>query len=176
MEPTQAMVNEYKLKQFAKAMFKVIDTKYAPKYALKVKIDHNNINKELKQKCAAHPYNVLGWTLTTFEKALVGKKNWKTDPVPFLWIKVAEKDGKYQHGYVLFGGTNYMSDKIQGAIDRVREQLLGTIEVNMMKINSIADLEIDPGTITYLDAEGNPKLRNVIGSKTILGLQADKQS
>lgn len=175
MEPTQAMVNEYKLKQFAKAMLKVIDTKYAPKYALKIKIDHNNINKELKQKCAAHPYNVLGWTLTTFEKALVGKKNWKTDPVPFLWIKVAEKDGKYQHGYVLLGGTNYMSDKIQGAIDRVREQLLGTIEVNMMKINSIADLEIDPSTITYIDAEGNPKLRNVIGSKTILGLQTEQK-
>lgn len=168
MEPTQAMVNEYKLKQFAKAMLKVIDTKYAPKYALKIKIDHNNINKELKQKCMAHPYNVLGWTLMTFEKALVGKKNWKTNPVPFLWIKVAEKDGKYQHGYVLLGGTNYMSDKIQGAIDRVREQLLGTIEVNMMKINSIADLEIDPSTITYIDAEGNPKLRNVISSKTLL--------
>lgn len=170
MEPTQAMVNEYKLKQFAKAMFKVIDTKYAPKYALKIKIDHNNINKELKQKCMAHPYNVLGWTLTTFEKALVGKKNWKTSPLPFLWIKVAEKDGKYQHGYVLLGGTNYISDKIQGAIDRVREQLLGTIEVNMMKINSIADLEIDTGTITYIDAEGNPKLRNIISSKTLLGL------
>ncbi len=170
MEPTQAMVNEYKLKQFAKAMCKVIDSKYNPKYALKIKIDHNNINKELKQKCMAHPYNVLGWTLTTFEKALVGKKNWKTNPVPFLWIKVAEKDGKYQHGYVVIGGTNYMSDKIQGAIDRVREQLLGTIEVNMIKINSIADLELDASTITYIDAEGNAKLRNVISSKTILGI------
>ena len=63
-----------------------------------------------------------------------------------------------------------MSDKIQGAIDRVREQLLGTIEVNMLKINSIADLEIDTATITYIDAEGNPKLRNVISSKTLLGL------
>ena len=170
MEPTPAMVNEYKQKQFVKAMYKVIDTKYAPKYALKIKIDHNNLNKELKQKCMAHPYNVLGWTLTTFEKALVGKKNWKTSPLPFLWIRVAEKDEKYQHGYVLLSGTNYMSDKIQGAIDRVREQLLGTIEVNMMKINSIADLEIDPGVITYIDAEGNAKLRNVISSKTILGL------
>ena len=39
MEPTPAMVNEYKLKQFAKAMYKVIDSKYAPKYALKIKID-----------------------------------------------------------------------------------------------------------------------------------------
>jgi len=170
MEPTPAMINEYKLKQFAKATFKVIDSKYAPKYALKIKIDHNSINKELKQKCMTHPYNVLGWTLTAFEKALVGKKNWKTEPLPFLWIKVAEKDGKYQHGYVLLGGTNYMSDKIQGAIDRVREHLLGTIEVNMMKINSIADLEIDPSAITYIDSEGNAKLRNIISFKTILGL------
>ena len=170
MEPTTAMVNEYKLKQFAKAMVKVIDAKYAPKYALKVKIDHNNINKELKQKCMAHPYNVLGWVLTAFEKYLVGKKNWKTSPMPFLWIKVAEKDGKYQHGYVILGGSHFISDKIQGAIDRVREQLLGTIEINIMKINSIADLEIDPTTITYIDAQGNPKLRNIIGSKTLLGL------
>lgn len=170
MEPTQSMVNEYKLKQFAKATFKVIDTKYAPKYALKIRIDHNNINKELKQKCMVHPYNVLGWTLTAFEKALVGKKNWKTSPLPFLWIKVSENDGKYQHGYVLLGGSNFMSDRIQGAIDRVREQLLGTIEVNIMKINSIADLGIDPATITYIDGEGNPKLRNIVSSKTILGI------
>ena len=170
MESTQAMVNEYKLKQFTKAMFEVIDKKYAPKFAIKVRIDHKNINKELKQKCMAHPYNVLGWTLTAFEKALVGKKNWKTEPVPFLWIKVMESDGKYQHGYVLLGGAHFMSDKIQGAIDRVREQLLGTIEMNIMKINSIADLEIDPSIITYVDGEGNPKLRNVIGSKTLLGL------
>lgn len=170
MEPTQAMVNEYKQKQFVKAIIKVIDTKYMPKYALKIKIDHNNINKELKQKCTAHPYNVLGWTLTAFEKALVGKKNWKEAPLPFLWIKAAEKEGKYQHGYVLLGGTNFMSDKIQGAIDRVREQLLGTIEVNMMKINSIADLELDPSTISYIDGEGNAKLRNIISSKTILGI------
>lgn len=162
--------NNSKAQQFAKALFKVIDTKYKPTHALKIKIDHNNINKDLKQKCATHPFNVLGWTLVNFEKALVGKKNWKTDPVPFLWIKVAEKEGKYQHGYVILGSGHGSSDKIQEAIDKAREQLLGTIEVNMLKINSIADLEIDPSLISYVDAEGNAKLRNIIPSKTILGL------
>lgn len=83
---------------------------------------------------------------------------------------MAENDGKYQHGYVLLGSTNFMSDRIQGAIDRLREQLLGTIEVNIMKINRIADFGIDANTITYIDAEGNPKLRNIISSKTILSI------
>jgi hypothetical protein len=162
--------NTQKAKQFALALFNAIDAKYQPTHALKIKIDHNNLNKDLKQKCAAHPYNVLGWTLVNFEKAMVGKKNWKTDHVPFLWIKVAEKEGKYQHGYVVLSGTNTQSDKIQEAIDKAREQLLGTIEVNLLKIRSIADLEIDPSLISYVDADGNAKLRNIVASKTILGI------
>lgn len=168
MTPENA--NGLKIRQFAVALFKAIDAKYKPTHALKIKIDHGNINKDLKQKCANHPYNVLGWTLVNFEKALVGKKNWKTDHIPFLWIKVAEKEGKYQHGYVVLGSDHFSSDKIQEAIDKAREQLLGTIEVNMLKIKSIADLEIDPGLISYVDTEGNAKLRNIIASKTILGL------
>ena len=164
--------NALKIKQFAAALFKAIDAKYKPTHALKIKIDHNNISKDLKQKCAAHPYNVLGWTLVNFEKALVGKKNWKTEPVPFLWIKVAEKEEKYQHGYVILSGSNTQSDKIQEAIDKAREQLLGTIEVNLLKIRSITDLEIDPTLVSYIDADGNAKLRNIIAAKTILGCQS----
>lgn len=162
--------NDLKIRQFTKAIYKVIDEKYKPSYALKIKIDHANINKELKQKCAAHPYNVLGWVLTSFEKALVGKKNWKTEHVPFLWIKVAEKEGKYQHGYVILSNVSNAAEKVQTAIDKAREQLHGTIDINIMKISGIANLELEPSLISYIDAEGNPKLRNIIPSKTILGI------
>ncbi|MBP5215759.1 MAG: hypothetical protein J6039_04300 [Alphaproteobacteria bacterium] len=170
MDTTQQNDKDVKIRNFARALYKVIDEKYKPSYIVKIKIDNNNINKQLKQKCAAHPYNVLGWVLTTFEKAMVGKRNWKTDHIPFLWIKVAEKEGKYQHGYVVLSNVNSMSGKIQGAIDRTRDELLGTIEMNMIRVNSVADLEIDPSIIAYKDAEGNPKLRNIIPSKTILGI------
>lgn len=170
MTTTTATPNDLKIKQFAKAIYKVIDTKYKPAFALKVKIDHANMSKDLKQKCVAHPYNVLGWALTAFEKGMVGKKNWKTEHIPFLWIKVAEKEGKYQHGYAVLSCDNQMSDKIQAAIDKMREQLYGTIEMNLVKIRSIADLELEPSLIAYIDAEGNPKLRNVIASNTILGI------
>ena len=171
---TSVSTNDTKIKQFAKAIYKVIDGKYKPTHALKIKIDHANISKDLKQKCSAHPYNVLGWALTAFEKGMVGKKNWKTDFIPFLWIKVAEKDGKYQHGYAILCNVNHLSDKIQSAIDRVREELFGSIEINLLKISSVADLEIDPSLIAYVDAEGNAKLRNVVPAKIILGLNEDK--
>ncbi|MEE6207435.1 MAG: hypothetical protein VZR95_05215 [Alphaproteobacteria bacterium] len=172
MTPTNS--NDLKLKQFAKAIFKVIDTKYKPTHAIKIKIDHGNISKDLKQKCAAHPYNVLGWALTTFEKGMVGKKNWKTDFIPFLWIKVAEKEGKYQHGYAILCNVNHLSEKIQSALDKAREQLFGTIDMSLVKINSVADLEIEPSLISYVDAEGNAKLRNVVSAKVILGINEDK--
>lgn len=162
--------NDAKIRRFAKAIFKVIDEKYKPTHAIKIKIDHANMNKDLKQKCMAHPYNVLGWALTAFEKGMVGKKNWKTDHIPFLWVKVAEKEGKYQHGYAILSNVNSMSDKIQEAIDKTREQLFGTIEMNMMKIRSVADLQLEPTLIAYVDKEGNAKLRNVIPSKVILGI------
>ena len=170
MAEDTAVSNDLKLKRFAKAIFKVIDEKYKPTHALKIKIDHANMSKELKQKCMAHPYNVLGWALTAFEKGMVGKKNWKTEHIPFLWIKVAEKEGKYQHGYALLCNVNHLSDKIQSAIDKTREQLLGTIEMNMMKIKSSADLQLEPSLIAYVDQQGNAKLRNVIPSKIILGI------
>lgn len=170
MAEETAVSNDVKIKRFAKAITKVIDEKYKPTHVIKIKIDHANMNKELKQKCAAHPYNVLGWALTAFEKGMVGKKNWKTEHIPFLWIKVAEKEGKYQHGYAVLSNVNHMSDKIQSAIDRAREQLLGTIDMNMMKISSIADLQLEPSLIAYIDKDGNAKLRNVVASKTILGI------
>lgn len=170
MAEDTAVSNEIKVKRFAKAICKVIDEKYRPAYVLKVKIDHSNMSKDLKQKCAAHQYNVLGWVLTAFEKAMVGKKNWKTEHVPFLWVKVAEKEGKYQHGYVILSCGNSAADKIQSAIDKVREQLLATIEINMMKIGSVTDLQLEPNLIAYVDKDGNAKLRNVIASKTILGI------
>ena len=92
---------------FARAVFKKIELQYAPKYVLKIKIDHSNLTKEQKQKCMAHPYNVMGWALTAFEKALVGKKNWKTDFLPFLLIKSAEKEGKYQQGYAILSSSRF---------------------------------------------------------------------
>ena len=170
MAEDTAVSNDIKIKRFAKAIFKVMDEKYKPTHVIKIKIDHANMNKELKQKCAAHPYNVLGWALTAFEKGMVGKKNWKTEHIPFFWIKVAEKEGKYQHGYAILCNVNSMSDKIQEAIDRAREQLLGTIEMNMMKISSMADLQLEPSLIAYVAPSGEAKLRNVIPSKVILGI------
>lgn len=174
MTPITANPNDLKIRQFASAIYKVIDSKYKPAYALKIKIDHGNMSKDLKQKCMAHPYNVLGWALTAFEKGFAGKKNWKTEHLPFIWIKVAEKDEKYQHGYAILCGGNYMGEKIQSAIDKAREQLNASVEMNLMKIRSIADLELEPSLIVYIDAQGNAKLRNVVSSQVILGLDGNR--
>jgi len=59
-------------------------------------------------------------------------------------------------------------------LDKAREQLYGTIDMSLVKINSVADLEIDPSLISYIDAEGNAKLRNVVPAKVILGINEDK--
>ena len=159
---------------FTKAVFKKIDQQYAPKYVLKIKIDHSNLSKEHKQKCMAHPYNVMGWALTAFEKALVGKKNWKTDFLPFLLIKSAEKEGRYQQGYAILSSSRFFLDKIQSAVDHALEGLNGAIEMNVIKIDKTADLQIPSKTISYIDAEGNVKLQNVLSAKTILGLNINQ--
>lgn len=156
---------------FARAVFKKIELQYAPKYVIKIKIDHNNLTKDQKQKCMAHPYNVMGWALTAFEKALVGKKNWKTDFLPFLLIKSAEKEGKYQQGYAVLNSSRFFLDKIQSAVDHALEGLNGAIEMNVIKIDKLSELPITAKTISYIDAEGNIKLQNIISAKTVLGLQ-----
>lgn len=157
---------------FARVVFKKIELQYAPKYVLKIKIDHSNLTKEQKQKCMAHPYNVMGWALTAFEKALVGKKNWKTDFLPFLLIKSAEKEGKYQQGYAILSSSKFFLDKIQSAVDRALEGLNGAIEMNVLKIDKLSELPITAKTISYIDTDGNVKLQNIISAKTILGLTA----
>jgi hypothetical protein len=42
--------------------------------------------------------------------------------------------------------------------------------MNMMKIRSVADLQLEPTLIAYIAPNGEAKLRNVVPSKTILGI------